>query len=293
MNRILSDTLRHLAKQPSPKKLVELHLTRYFTIARLDDGSVGACMSYYRLPDQVLAIAEVRLQACCEGDLFFIKEFDALSEVVTDCVREESQRYYLITAVTAAIASALSASVIASGGDKDFEVVPERPSGWVQGAESALVVGFGGFLQYLVAQPTIRRIHTIDFLYDPQKEYYASPLAAFKEQHQGKSITASTRLADPSELQSFDLISITGSTLCNGTLEYFLTNTRGDSIVVLQGQSASIHPKILFEAGVKWVATTLKPDVLSHLARGDRSGEMMRPLLDGGLPLVYLLPRPA
>ena len=78
-----------------------------------------------------------------------------------------------------------------------------------------------------------------------------------------------------------------------GTLEYFLSNVRRDAILILQGQSASVHPKVLFEAGVHWVATTLKPPDLGRLAGPGHSGDDMRPLLQGGLPWIYLTPRRA
>jgi hypothetical protein len=190
----------------------------------------------------------------------------------------------------ASIASALSARLLLAGGDEWFRVAHRRPTNWTNDAESALVVGFGGFLEPLISDERLRRVHVVDLSMDLRSEW-ALEVAAWTTQYPTKSITASTHLESASSLRDFDLISITGSTLCNGTLEYFLANARDDANVILQGQSASIHPRMFFEAGVNWVATTLKPPTLGRMTRGSHDGEVLRPILQGGLPWVYLLPR--
>jgi hypothetical protein len=290
-NRILIETLQYLINQSSKKDLVELHLTRYFTTSELSDGSVGACMSYYDLPDEVLDVAEERLQRYCRQDIFNIREYSALAKIISESVKDKMQTYYILTSLLASIVSALSAQSIRRGDDHDFETSREEPRAWTQGAESALVVGFGGFLGRLVANPGIRNVHTVDLLYCRGRDHFESQLASFRAQFPAKSISASIRLSNRNEFKQFDLICITGSTLCNGTLEGLLASARKDAVVILQGQSASVHPRILFKAGVKWIATTLKPKALSAIAHEDHSGKMMRPFLEGGLQPVYLFPR--
>lgn len=292
LNRILLDTLNHLASQRLNRELVELRLTRYFTIAELDDGSVGACMSYYKQPDGVLDLAENRLQSYCHHDPFLTRNHGVLDNMIADCVQQKAQREFLLASLTASIASALSAAFIRNGGDEWFEVRKRCPENWTKEAETALVVGFGGLLKSLIAEENkVKNVHVIDLYYDYKSSGFREKLAALSAQHPEKCVTGSTHLESAAELQRFDLISITGSTLCNGTLEYFLTQVRSDAIVILQGQSASLHPKVLFEAGVSWVTTTLKPASLGQLAREGHDGEKMRPLLDGHLPPVYLVPR--
>jgi hypothetical protein len=88
-----------------------------------------------------------------------------------------------------------------------------------------------------------------------------------------------------------DLVAITGSTLGNNTLEPLLNRSRNCPRVVLQGQNAAIHPRFLFEAGVKLVATTLKPAAIAEAAARDATGNALRPFFEGGLPRIYLKPR--
>lgn len=288
-NRILLDTLKYLEGRDIEAQLSELHLTRFFTTAELDNGSVGACMSYYRQPDNILEVVENRLQRHC-AQPFEAQNVESLRRIVAEHVQDLKQRDWVVSSLMATIASALSAPLISRGGDEWFEVTKGCPKNWTKDAETALVVGFGGFLEPLIAEENkVKKVHMIDLYYD-RPCGFREQLAALGAEHPDKCVTGSSHLQRAAHLQEFDLISITGSTLCNGTLEYFLANVRSDAIVILQGQSASLHPKILFEAGVKWVATTLKPATLGRMARGGHDGEETRSLLQGGLPWIYLLP---
>lgn len=290
-NRILLETLQYLEGLDVGVHLRELHLTRFFTTVGLEDGSAGACMSYYAQPDDVLDQLECRLQEFCKLPLAVQNEA-AMQFVIGQHVADATQRDFVVSSVMASVASALSAAVIREGGDECFESTSRQPKNWTADAESALVVGFGGFLEELVLQqPNVKNVHVIDWNYDRESYAFKERLGVWASQRPSKNISGSTCVRSAADLKNFDLVSITGSTLCNGTLEYFLANLRSDAIVVLQGQSASLHPKILFEAGVNWVATTLKPTALSQLARGGHEGERIRPLLQGGLPWIYLLPR--
>jgi uncharacterized protein (DUF4213/DUF364 family) len=59
--------------------------------------------------------------------------------------------------------------------------------------------------------------------------------------------------------------------------------------IIVQGQSASIYPKFLFEKGVSLVTTTLKPANLMQIAM--TSFYDFRNILDGGLPYIYMTPK--
>jgi len=289
-NRILLNTLKHVIGRASTRRLLELHLTRYFTTVELDDGSVGACMSYYRLPDAVLSVAQDSLETQCKKNLSVVEHFNALVGIICDFVRDGVQQHYIAYSLAASVASALSVSAIHCGGDKDFHVLTQPPFGWADDAESGLVVGFGGLLDSLLAEPRIKAVHTIDLSYEQGRDRFEFGLARLRQRFPTKKISISVQMEHDTDVRQFDFISITGSTLCNGTLEYFLDNARSDAIIVLQGQSASMHPKIFFDSGINWVATTLKPRILTEMARGDHSGEKLRTLLDGGLPQIFLTP---
>src|SRR5215831_10122355 len=293
INSILADTLAYLKELPnlSKRRIAELHLSRYFTVVELDDGSVGSCMSYYWLPDSTLAEAESQISKCIAPDLFAVTDQSALNEALANQIPNEAQRYFVVTSLAASVASALSAQFIAMGGNAVFEVVKNRPVDWVDGVDTALVIGFGGYLGPLAAEKGISKLHVVDLTYDRRRANLDAQITSYREKFPGKTITVSTQLGDGNQLRDFDLVSITGSTLSNGSLEGILAETRNDSRVILQGQSAGLYPKYLFQRGINWIATTIKPRELTRRARGDYSGSALRPLLEGGLPWVYLLPR--
>jgi hypothetical protein len=296
LSHILTDTLRRLSilHNESQRRLLKLHLTRYFTVVELDDGSVGACMSYYDLPDQVLSDAERTLHDVLCDDIFLLCDERLTTEAFTRCVRGSNlQRLFVASSMTASIASALSSPVIRRGGNEAFTVASQAPAGWLDGIESALVVGFGGYLRTFAMRESVRTVHVIDLSYARRRERIEAELAIYRRRFPTKSITASCGFTKPVSYGEFDLVSITGSTLCNGTLENIVGAVRSDALVVLQGQSASLYPEAIFDAGVDWIATTVKPTTLGALAaRADRNGSTLRPVLDGGaLPWVYLCPR--
>jgi hypothetical protein len=290
-SKIVSGTLAYLASTPgSPAQLVELHLTRYFTVVELSDGSVGACMSYYDLPDTTLMEAERRIADSLRSRQLGECAADALDLEVAGIVANARQRFLLVSAVTAAVASALSAATIRAGGDEVFVASAKRPSGLMHGIDSALIVGLGGHLLTLAKDPSVSRIHVVDLVYEERGPELDAFLAGYASRFPGKRFSISTRLR-PEEYKNFGLIVATGSTLSNGTLDDILACAAGGARIVLQGQSAGLHPKLLFENGVRLVITTVKPADVSRRARGDYDGQGLQPLLNGGLPWIYLSPR--
>lgn len=289
-NDLLLKILAHLSEFHLSVSLTEVHLTRFFTVAELDDGSTGAAMSYYTSSDEVLSQLERQLIDVYGGPLD-LGRVATLQDELRKQLTDPRESDYIAASVMTSIASALSSRFIRAGGDDLFDVNHRLMTDWTRDAESALVVGFGGFLEPLIQAKTMREIHVIDLRYERKKMEFASQIQLWRQNHPGKTITAAAGIGEEAELRQFDLLSITGSTLCNGTLEFFLSHVRKDAIVILQGQSASLHPQVLFQAGVNWIATTLKPASLGALARERRDGASMRPLLQGGLPWLYLVPR--
>jgi hypothetical protein len=271
-------------------KIVELHITRYFNTVELEDGSIGSCMNYCNLTEASLARVEADIRQYVGGDALSIHAPFHECELLKRCLAVE-QRYLLLTSLLATVVSAMSARRIKAGGDEMFCVTQERPMPWVDGVEAALVIGFGGYLNELACSKDVRKLHVLDLHYEHRRQVIDDVLAELRQRFPGKSITIASREEGGGQLMQFDLVAITGSTLCNGTLEGILAKTRQDAVKILQGQSASIHPRFLFEAGVNWVATTIKPVDISRTARGDYKGDGLRPWLEGRLPWIYLVPR--
>jgi hypothetical protein len=292
-NTIIEATLRHLVATPGfTSQAFELRLTRFFTVARLSDGSVGACMSYYKLPDTVLAEAERGINDWLNASDPRAWDIGVIDRETAGMIPHTHERGFVVNAVLTAIASAYSVRILQNGGDHSFSVSARRPPGLSRGVQSAVVVGCGGYLYTLAKEPPISHVHVVDFDYRWRAPQIDAELAELARQYPGKRFTAATRLR-PDEFCTFDLMVITGSTLSNGTLDGLLALARGGPRVVVQGQSVAVHPKVLFDSGVELVVTSLKPTVVSDIPTGDFNGDGLKSRLDGSdrSPWIYLSPR--
>ena len=266
-----------------------IHLTPYFTVVELDDGSVGAGMSYYGDPGSL----RERLPAAPAADPLLLgwlfRDPDPLSRLGA----RPEQGWHLIRSLRTAILSALSAPALLGGVPGGFEVSSTPPVDPFSTASRAVVIGFGGYMDRLAASPRIEHLHVCDLGYSSRRAEMEAFADAHRAGHPSKRITFSDGSDAESRIKGSDVLAITGSALCNGTMERLLSIARGGPAVVVQGQSAGVHPLPLFRRGVCMVATTRKPPELARMAASDPSGQALRPFLEGGLPWVYLVPEAA
>lgn len=283
---ILDETLRHLtaAGEVAGRAIRSLHLGPYFTVVELDDGSVGACMSYYDTRGPGLETARREIAARTAED-------PLLLDFLFGAGRPGPGQRPVVECLRATVVSALSARLLGRGGDATFTATGSPPFDPFAGARRALVIGFGGYMDALAHAGHVEELHIRDLSYGAGQAKMDATVARYRQLYPRKTITIADGRDTAERLREVDAAAITGSALCNGTLDGLLDQARGGARVVVQGQSAAIHPRALFDRGVRVVVTTLKPPELVRLAAADPSGESMRPLLEGGLPQVYLLPR--
>lgn len=204
----------------------------------------------------------------------------------------DDQNYELMKiSLRASIISALSASVFHKGGDEIFQVTYEPPRDVFQKARRALIVGFGGYLEYLIKKTGVNYVHVCDYRYRYKSASMESIVEKYRYRFPDKEITLSSGEDLEQQMQEVDSAFITGSALCNGTMEQILELAIDKEIVVVQGQSASIYPKALFIRGVSLITTTVKPSILMQMGISRENDEKLRVLLEGGLPWIYLTPR--
>jgi hypothetical protein len=289
-NKILGETLSLLEREHGPLPAIrQLSLSRYFTTVTLADGSVGSCMSYYSAPDDDLRAAETSLAEFLAGDPLRIAMLDTPGSLPAAIA---GQLHDLQSSVLATIVSAASRPFLQSGGHRGFTVSATRPDSWFTQADAALVVGFGGFLGNLCNCQNIGWVHLIDLGYPTRRDAIEAYLEPFRRRFPRRRFTAASAVQHDRTMRSFDLACVTGSTLSNDTLAGFLDRKAEGSRLILQGQSASIYPRVLFAAGVDGIATTIKPPQLSGLAQTCFSGDRLRPYLEGNLPWIYITPTP-
>lgn len=284
---ILEATLEYIEHQNRcSRKIKSFQLSNYFTVIELDDGSVGMCMSYYHLSPAGLARFHEAITGLLVDDPLLLQLLfeSALCDGIL-CRQE-----LVAQALRATLISALSAPLISDPPENSFSVSSEAPPDNFAEAADAVVIGFGGYMEALVQSGHVVRLHIADLSYPVRQQEMNQTLQEYRRCQPKKEITISDGQDTQERMKGADLVSITASALCNGTLEGLLEAARGAGRVIVQGQSGCIYPRALFERGVDSVATTLKPQRLAALAQADPEGGLLRSFLDGGLPWIYLTP---
>jgi hypothetical protein len=278
--RILDCTLDFLLSKESVRgrRVEEVYLNNYFTVMRLDDNSVGACMSSFHLSPAELEESERRVRALLPNDPLLLRYIGT------------SERTGIASTLRAALANALSAPVLRAGGDKLFSVLEKRPNQFFSDIDFAVVVGWGGLFEFLLQRTTALRIHVSELEYKAKKDKIEAKLNRYRAQYPYLELSISDGSDIRKHLSTADFLAITGSTLGNNTLDELLNLSRNCRRVILQGQSAGIHPRYLFDAGVHLVVTSIKPIAVAEAAAEDPTGRTLLPFFEGGLPRIYLQP---
>jgi hypothetical protein len=278
---ILDRTLDFLLSKESVRgrRVTDVYLNNYFTVIRLDDDSVGACMSSFHLSAAMLAESERRVRALLPNDPLLLRY-----------VGESMERAGIPASLKAALANAFSAPVLRAGGDEFFTVLKGRPNHYFSDIDYAVVIGWGGLFEFLLQRTTALRIHVSELRYATKKEEIEAKLNIYRARYPYLELTISDGSDIREHLSAADFIAITGSTLGNSTLDELLDLSSNCRRVILQGQSTGIHPCYLFKAGVHLVATSIKPVAVAEAAAADPTGKTLRPFFEGGLPRIYLEP---
>lgn len=264
---------------------VTAQVTPYFNVVQLSTGGVGAAMNYAPLDDS--SMARSKLSALPNSVQFWV---DWLFE--SDAPQRElglrgSAESDLIRSLRAALLQAACSSLLSPGPQEGFQVHHQPPRNPFRDARHAVVIGFGGYADALAASPQIERLHICDL-------GYANRLAemhAFRDKYELGKITFSDGADAAEHLAKCDLAAITGSALCNGTMEKLLSMAGAKSFVIVQGQSAGLYPVPLFKRGAQMIVTTKKPAEIAAAAVADPSGASLRRYLEGGLPWLFLTPK--
>jgi hypothetical protein len=156
----------------------------------------------------------------------------------------------------------------------------------------ALVVGYGGLFEACAARSHISEVTVLDLFYPYRQGEIEARLNTLRRLHPKRRFRATDSLDRIGDSFSYDLVAISGSTLCTGTLDDILQSVDSSAFIILQGQSASVHPGRLFSRGVDMVETSVKPFDLIELADPSAGDvDRFRATMEGGLPLVTFLPR--
>jgi uncharacterized protein (DUF4213/DUF364 family) len=279
---ILTETFRAIRNRRNLAGLFieDIFLGPFFNAVQLSDGAVGAAANYSLLPPGQ------RWERAAAPFFRRIKGGDPLLE---ELLCDPASADNLVRSLRTCIISALSAPLLASGVYENFQRLSSREFASGIRQPSAMVVGWGGLMSTFLDSPPVERVHVCDLVYanPAERQRIDQEARKLRARFPHKTLTVSDGSDFGARVKDCEICAITGSTLCNGTLEKLLEECEHCDLTILQGQSGSIYPEYLFrEQLIDVLLTSVKPVQFHSLARSDPG--LFRTALEGGLPALML-----
>ncbi|MBI2252460.1 MAG: hypothetical protein HYU63_06970 [Armatimonadetes bacterium] len=260
--KILKRTLNYLKEFYKEKlnsiKIIDIFIENPFTIIKLNTNLQGIAMNY-----QNSSVFNEGIPAILSSDPLLINYFTAKKEF-------NLNDYSLLTALL----SALSQEFLNSKFLKKFNLNLKRGayplSSFAKSGDSITIIGFGGFLNSAIMDKNIKNIYVADlYCKDPSfKQHFKKELEKYNQYLKNKSLFLHDGSDNEEIIKKSEIVCITGSTLCNGTIDKLLKYSRNCREIIIQGHSATILPLAFFEEGVTFVVQTLIDiDILSLAKR--------------------------
>jgi len=267
LDRILESIARHRPLESA--RLADLSLRSAFAVARLADGSIGSAANFDAEPS-----ASVRFLPLVPAIEQTLRESLSGDPALLGVTGEAAAPY--LRALRVAIISALSQALLTSECLRPYGLaVAQEPdfgariAGLVRPGDVVTVIGFGGPWSGLL-KTRAAAVQICDFsLSQPRK---ASRVAAAIAVRRARTGFAGEVLLSGGEdagelLARSTVVSITGSALCNDTMEGLLRDSCRCREVIIQGPSASVFPVELFARRATRLFTTRKSPIELAMAR--------------------------
>ncbi len=233
----------------------DMHLCSPFTTVKLTDGSIGSAGNYAvqnEEPGYNPNSVKLRYQSFLQYDPLLI-----------DILRRDNSLAGL--SLYNSVLSALSQSLLTRGTlllygvacrdvDNPFSILDQV----ILKGDVVSLIGYGGALDLLCCSTKVKRLHVYDFMFD--KKIYRE-MALNHIQTLGGDLEKISLIGTDAKLAALktsDVCFITGSALCNGTMEYLLASTINCREVIIQGPSISLFPIAFFELPITYILTTRK-----------------------------------
>lgn len=254
---ILNETLQDILhfKSIDGLRIEDFQVAAPFATVLLNDGSIGSAGNYdvqNHSPGYNPNDFKKNLQQYLSSDPLLLQTL-------------KGQRSFAALALYVSVLSALSQSLLQpnilsecglliSDTTNDLSAI----RGHSQAGDTVTLVGFGGGLDIFVRIPYIKHIYVCDFMFHEEKYRLLAEHRIQKIRGNLQKISLVTDVEYPDVVSKSSICCITGSALCNGSIEDLLTRCVHCHTVIVQGPSSSIFPASLFRRGVTLLLTTRK-----------------------------------
>jgi len=268
------DDIREL-KDISSLSHTDFHLCSPFTVVLLSDGSVGSAGNYDVQNDtEGYDPAEVKSKYQSH-----LPNVPAILQALKD------DRSLVGLSLHTAILSALSQDLLNDSTLRSHDLLYRPVFNWhsaIDGlsreSDTVSLVGYGGALEPLCTSGRFKHLYICDLMFE-EAEY--REIACRRLENMGcfsSQITLANGAATEQIIPLSDICFITGSALCNGTIEELLWLARGCREIVVQGPSCSLFPAEFFRRSTSMLLTTIK--TRSEFEAGRRKGDDIYNVVD-------------
>lgn len=233
----------------SELRISDLWLDNLFTSVRLSDGSVGVALNYDQegfreLSTELSTLTRTRL-------LESTNDQPLLWDVLVRPVASSTMRSLLIALLSALSAPLLRDPAWLSSQGLFGEVRRVDLARFRHHGARVMVIGGGGYVEEALTQDWIQQLVCCDLNF--AKPELAGRYEGLRQRlQQAKSrmdVVLDCGEGTEEHMKQVDIVCITASTLCNGTLPALLSHSRA-KVVILEGPSGGLHPIPLLERGV-------------------------------------------
>lgn len=242
-------------REISGLSIEDLDVSTPFTVLRLSDGSVGSAGNYdiqNGNPKHDPSDARARYLGRLGSDPLLVETLEQDNSLTGLSLRT-------------AVLSALSQPLFNMNQLREFGCgyqtvadMGQALAGRLRPDDTVTVVGFGGLLDVICLSPQVHHVYVCDFMFREARYRRTAQrrLAKLGRRFGGYTLLDGTQCSEA--LASSNIAIITGSAVCNGTIEELLAISSGCREVILQGPSCSLLPVEFFRRSVTLVVTTHK-----------------------------------
>lgn len=260
---ILKKTLLYLEKfygeSLKSVKLTDIFTEELFTIVKLNNNYQGLAMNY-------------EFESAPREDISSHIPSDPL--LINYLFREKEKINLINYSLMTAILSALSQKFLNDDFLSKFNLTIKRGgrplSSLTEKEDTITIIGFGGFLQAAITDQNIKNIYVADLYYSQpeQRGYFEQEINKFSDHLKNKSLSLHDGSDNKEIIGKSNIVCITGSALCNGTMDELLDYSKACREIIIQGHSASILPMALFDKGATlMIQSLIDIDILSLAKR--------------------------
>jgi len=268
-------------------RISDLTLDQVYIVVALDNGSQGLALNYQNALSN--CVMDLTTRRAFAEHLLKQAQIDPL---LTDTLLQMERSETLCeSAMAVATASAVAQPYLTSENLRAAGLIVQPGAvplaSLIQEGDTVTMIGFGGYLPAAVNEPRIKQVLVAELnaAHPVPAARLCERVAAWEPQLRGRSFELHDGSRSADLIRQAQIVCITGSALCNGTLAELLDAARDCRTVIVQGHSAALHPAALLRRGAHYVVQpVIEVDLLAAARSFDQQTGDFAQFIDRLLP---------